>query len=81
MRNNELENRLYWYIKRLLDIVLAIILIILTLPFMLITGIVLVINLGFPIFNQEWLCALEQSLICDDATKLGCDVKVLKKEM
>ena len=27
------------------------------------------------------LCALEQSLICDDATKLGCDVKVLKKEM
>ena len=27
------------------------------------------------------LCELEQSLVHDDVAKLGCDVKVLKKEM
>ena len=53
MNNNILVSRPYWYIKRLLDIVLSMILIIITLPLMLITMILLVINLGFPIFNQR----------------------------
>ena len=51
--SNELKNRPYWYVKRLLDIVLSLILIIVTLPLMLITLILLIINLGFPIFNQR----------------------------
>lgn len=51
--NNKLIKRPYWYIKRLLDIILSIFLIIITLPLMLITLILLVINLGLPIFNQK----------------------------
>lgn len=50
---NELKKRPYWYIKRLLDIILSLILIVITLPIMLITVIVLLINLGFPMFNQR----------------------------
>ena len=50
---NKLTSRPYWYVKRLFDIIMSIILIILTLPFMLITFILLVINLGFPIYNQR----------------------------
>lgn len=53
MKESKLIHRPYWYVKRLLDIILSIILIILTLPFMLLTLIILVINLGFPIFNQR----------------------------
>ena len=53
MNDNKLTNRPYWYIKRLLDIILSIILIVITLPLMLITLILLIINLGFPIFNQK----------------------------
>lgn len=51
--NNKLTSRPYWYIKRFLDIILSIILIIITLPLMLITGLLLVINLGLPLFNQK----------------------------
>jgi len=53
MNNNKLKKRLYWYIKRLLDIILAILLIVFALPLMLITVLLLVINLGLPIFNQK----------------------------
>lgn len=53
MSNNELKGKIYWYVKRLMDIFLAIILIIITLPLMIITGVILVINLGFPLFNQK----------------------------
>lgn len=53
MKENKLLNRPYWYVKRLLDIILSLILIIITLPLMLTTMILLVINLGFPIFNQR----------------------------
>ena len=53
MKENKLSNRSYWYVKRLLDIILSIILIIITLPLMLITVIILLLNLGFPIFNQR----------------------------
>ena len=53
MNNNELKHRSYWYIKRLLDIILSLILIVVALPFMLITVILLLISLGFPIFNQK----------------------------
>ena len=51
--NNKLMKKPYWYIKRLLDIILSIILIIITLPLMLITAIILIFNLGFPLFNQR----------------------------
>ena len=53
MNDNKLIYKPYWYIKRLLDILLSIILIIITLPLMLITVIILIISLGFPIFNQR----------------------------
>ena len=53
MNNNKLTKRPYWYVKRLLDIILSLILIIVTLPLMLITMVLLMINLGFPIFNQR----------------------------
>ena len=49
---NELKRKPYWYIKRVIDIILSLILIVITLPLMLITLIILLINLGFPIFNQ-----------------------------
>lgn len=51
--NNKLISKPYWYVKRFLDIVLSLFLIAITLPLMLITVILLVINLGFPIFNQR----------------------------
>lgn len=51
--NNKLKSRPYWYVKRLFDIVLSFVLIVLTLPFMLITMILLLISLGFPVFNQR----------------------------
>lgn len=41
------------YIKRLLDIILSIILIIVTLPVMILVAISLLINLGFPLWNQK----------------------------
>ena len=53
MKNNELKKKPYWYIKRLLDIILSIILIIITSPLMLITMILLLLTLGFPIVNQR----------------------------
>ena len=53
INDNKLKDRLYWYIKRLLDIIISLILIVITLPLMLITVIVLIINLGLPIFNQK----------------------------
>ena len=53
MNDNKLINNPYWYIKRLLDIILSLVLIVVTFPLMLITVILLVISLGFPIFNQR----------------------------
>jgi len=53
MSNNKLKSKLYWYVKRLLDIVLSLILIVITLPLMLITTMLLIVTLGFPIFNQK----------------------------
>lgn len=53
MKKSKLVYRPYWYIKRLLDIFLSIILIIITFPLMLITAILLLLDLGFPIFNQR----------------------------
>lgn len=53
MDDNKLTKRPYWYVKRFLDIILSIVLIVITLPLMLITGIVLMFNLGFPLFNQR----------------------------
>ena len=43
------------YIKRLLDIVLSIILIIITFPLMIIVALSLYINLGKPMWNQKRL--------------------------
>ncbi|MDD4706235.1 MAG: sugar transferase [Bacilli bacterium] len=40
------------YVKRICDIILALILIIITLPIMLITGIIIYFNLGMPIFYE-----------------------------
>lgn len=40
------------YIKRLLDIVLSLILIIILFPLMLIVALILIINLGLPLFNE-----------------------------
>ena len=51
--NNKLKSKPYWYVKRLLDIILSIVLIVFTLPLMLVTLILLLLNLGFPIFNQR----------------------------
>ena len=51
--NNKLTKKIYWYIKRLLDITLSILLIIITFPIMLFTLLILFINLGLPIFNQK----------------------------
>lgn len=51
--NNELLKRPYWYVKRMLDIILSLILIVVTLPLMLVTAVSLLINLGFPVFNQR----------------------------
>lgn len=53
MSKNKLTAKPYWYIKRIIDIVLSIILIIVTLPLMLITVFFLALNLGLPIFNQR----------------------------
>ena len=53
MKDNRLTHMAYWYIKRLIDIILSIVLIIITLPLMLITVIILVLSLGLPIFNQK----------------------------
>lgn len=53
MGDNKLINRPYWYVKRLLDIIFSLVLIVVTLPLMLITVIFLVFSLGFPIFNQR----------------------------
>lgn len=41
------------YIKRLLDIVLSLVFIIITFPLMVIVAISLLINLGFPLWNQK----------------------------
>lgn len=43
----------YWYLKRFLDILFSLILIIITLPITLLVVICLYINLGMPIFNQK----------------------------
>ncbi len=50
---NKLTLKPYWYIKRLLDIFLSLVLIIITLPIMLIVLLILLIDLGFPILNQN----------------------------
>ena len=44
---------LYWYIKRLLDIIFSFVLLIITSPIMLIVSICLLINLGRTIYNQR----------------------------
>ena len=53
MKENKLTYKPYWYVKRLIDIILSLILIVITLPLMLITVVILMISLGFPIFNQK----------------------------
>lgn len=52
MSKSKLVRRPYWYVKRLLDILFSVLLIILTFPLMLIMVIFVVINLGFPVHNQ-----------------------------
>ena len=52
MEKNKLKRRPYWYIKRLLDIIFSIILIILFLPLLIIASLLVIFNLGFPIHNQ-----------------------------
>ena len=51
--NNDLKRKTYWYVKRLLDIIISLVLIVITLPLMLITLVILVLSLGLPIFNQR----------------------------
>lgn len=46
-------NCFYWYVKRFFDIIFSFILIIVTFPLMVLTGICLYINLGKPLFNQR----------------------------
>ena len=46
-------NGTYWYVKRMLDIIFSLILIIITLPLMLVVAISVLIGLGFPLFNQK----------------------------
>lgn len=53
MTDNRLKHRMYWYIKRLIDIILSIVLIIIMFPLMLITALIIIINLGYPLFNQK----------------------------
>lgn len=53
MHNNELKKKPYWYVKRIIDIVLSIILIVITLPIMIISAMLLFISLGSPISNQR----------------------------
>lgn len=53
MNKNKLTTKPYWYIKRIIDIILSIVLIIVTFPLMLITLFFLMLNLGLPIFNQR----------------------------
>ena len=48
-------NGTYWYVKRILDIIFSLILIIITLPLMLVVAISVLIGLGFPLFNQKTL--------------------------
>ena len=51
MKKKVLTNRPYWYVKRFLDILFSLLLIIITFPLMVITVILLLINTGFPIFD------------------------------
>lgn len=50
-----MKRKIYSVVKRLLDIVFSLILIILTFPLMLLVMIILYINLGRPIFNEKRL--------------------------
>lgn len=53
MKAQKLNNHPYWYIKRILDIIISLILIVITLPFLLITIIITFFDLGLPIHNQK----------------------------
>ena len=48
-----MNKRIYWYIKRLFDIIFSFLFLILLLPLMVLTGLLLLINLGLPLFNQR----------------------------
>lgn len=53
MGYQKLNKKAYWYIKRFLDITFSLILIILTLPLLLITIIITLIDLGTPLCNER----------------------------
>ena len=53
LKYKKLNNKLYWYIKRLLDIFFSLILIIITLPLLIITIIITLFNLGLPLCNER----------------------------
>ena len=48
---NTKENKIYWYIKRLLDIIFSIILIVITLPLLLIVLLITYIDIGSPLID------------------------------
>ena len=48
-----MKKGIYWYIKRFLDIFFSLILLIITFPITILTAILLHINLGSPLFNQQ----------------------------
>lgn len=48
-----MKKRVYWYIKRLLDIIFSLLLIILTMPLMIVVAFCVLINLGLPIYNEK----------------------------
>lgn len=50
-----MKNRLYWYIKRFFDIIFSFLFIIIFSPLMVVVGLVLIIHLGFPIWNERRL--------------------------
>lgn len=51
----KLNDRPYWYIKRLFDIIISLVLLIVTLPLLVITVIITICDLGFPIYNEKRL--------------------------
>lgn len=53
MEYPKLDNKTYWYIKRILDIIFSLILIVITLPLLIIVVLVTYFNLGLPILNER----------------------------
>ena len=53
LKYKKLNTKIYWYIKRLLDIAFSLILIIITLPILLITIVITLIDLGLPLCNER----------------------------